>query len=180
MSALLAVGSAVLWVRSYSARDRIWISPGQWCFLIHAISEHGSIVCVITRPEQPSLLPRRVKLESECGATRHSYEFWGGGRPEITRLNDRDWIARGGGFVINHLGRSKVDAFIVPSWFPVFLGSLAPWWLLGRWRRRRRRLRRGLCPRCGYDLRGNKESGRCPECGTRVVLSPPAPAPKSV
>jgi hypothetical protein len=30
--------------------------------------------------------------------------------------------------------------------------------------RRRSRLRRGACPACGYDLRGNA-GGRCPECG---------------
>ena len=30
--------------------------------------------------------------------------------------------------------------------------------------RRRRRRRRGLCVRCGYDLTGN-QSGTCPECG---------------
>ena len=29
----------------------------------------------------------------------------------------------------------------------------------------RRRLERGLCVRCGYDLRGST-SGVCPECGT--------------
>jgi hypothetical protein len=27
------------------------------------------------------------------------------------------------------------------------------------------RLRRGLCPSCGYDLRGNV-SGVCPDCGS--------------
>lgn len=32
------------------------------------------------------------------------------------------------------------------------------------WRRHERRLRKGLCPGCGYDLTGN-ESGICPECG---------------
>src|SRR5206468_4099930 len=42
-------------------------------------------------------------------------------------------------------------------------------WLALRSRRacvmRRRRL--GLCPRCGYDLRGNT-SGKCSECGEAV------------
>jgi hypothetical protein len=30
-----------------------------------------------------------------------------------------------------------------------------------------RRIPRGLCPRCQYDLRGNL-TGRCPECGKRI------------
>lgn len=34
-------------------------------------------------------------------------------------------------------------------------------------RRKRRRRKRGLCVKCGYDLRGN-ESGVCPECGEKV------------
>jgi|GEM_PF-3366832 len=33
--------------------------------------------------------------------------------------------------------------------------------------RRRRRMRRGRCIRCGYDLKRNA-SGTCPDCGTRV------------
>jgi len=38
-------------------------------------------------------------------------------------------------------------------------------WLPGHFRRRRarRRAATGLCPDCGYDLRGSP--GRCPECG---------------
>jgi len=43
--------------------------------------------------------------------------------------------------------------------------SLAPaWWLIRapRWRTRQR-LKLGLCPECGYDLRASE--GRCPECG---------------
>jgi len=32
--------------------------------------------------------------------------------------------------------------------------------------RRRRRIERGLCPKCAYDLRGST-GGACPECGAR-------------
>ena len=40
----------------------------------------------------------------------------------------------------------------------------------------RRRLKRGWCPRCAYDLAGVP---RCPECGT-VVVSPQTPDPGAV
>jgi hypothetical protein len=40
--------------------------------------------------------------------------------------------------------------------------------------RRKRRLARGACPRCGYDLRG-RTSSTCPECGSTADAGPAVP-----
>jgi hypothetical protein len=60
-------------------------------------------------------------------------------------------------------------SFRTPFWFPTGLAAILPAiWLMTRpGRRRRRRLLRGLCPRCGYDLRFTPS--RCPECGMNIV-----------
>jgi hypothetical protein len=71
---------------------------------------------------------------------------------------------------------------ILPVWAPVALLAFLPvrWAVLrrGRWRRDRR-IRRGQCVKCGYDLRATTD--RCPECGTPAPAShkptlPPPPA----
>ncbi len=48
-------------------------------------------------------------------------------------------------------------------WIPALLLAIMPARLVFIRYRGRRRLRRGLCARCGYDLRAS--TGRCPECG---------------
>jgi hypothetical protein len=45
--------------------------------------------------------------------------------------------------------------------------------------RRRRRIRRGLCPACAYDLRGGgSASQQCPECGKSIEARCVAPLPQ--
>jgi hypothetical protein len=51
----------------------------------------------------------------------------------------------------------------VPYWSLVALTALPPAWLDHRARRRCRLARRGVCTKCGYDLRESPD--RCPECG---------------
>ena len=56
-----------------------------------------------------------------------------------------------------------------PIWLPTVLvvGSWIALPFVSRRLKRRRRRKRGLCVKCGYDLTGN-ESGVCPECGNRT------------
>jgi hypothetical protein len=57
----------------------------------------------------------------------------------------------------------------VPHWLLLAVAALPALLILPprihRRLRTRRRLRLGLCPTCGYDLRASE--GRCPECGAR-------------
>jgi hypothetical protein len=56
--------------------------------------------------------------------------------------------------------------FAIPWWlFLMFLLALPLWTATGAIRRKRR-MGRGVCVKCGYDLRATP--GRCPECGTVV------------
>jgi len=65
--------------------------------------------------------------------------------------------------------RFRCIELCLPMWTVCLLTGVVPvYWLLGMKRRRRRyRVLRGLCPRCGYDLRATPH--RCPECGTTVT-----------
>lgn len=59
----------------------------------------------------------------------------------------------------------------IPTWLPILVTAIPVFiWSLFRYRKFRR-LSRGLCIQCGYDLRSSKD--RCPECGVQIsVLSP--------
>ena len=69
---------------------------------------------------------------------------------------------------------------ILPHWFVslIFLAFGFPCLLLIRDRlRSRRRLRRGQCPNCGFDLRATPD--RCPECG-QLIKPAIVPADESI
>jgi hypothetical protein len=59
--------------------------------------------------------------------------------------------------------RSTMRIASFPHWTPIILFLILPAIRLNQILRRRRRIRRGQCVECGYDLRAS--SDRCPECG---------------
>ncbi|MCI0630611.1 MAG: hypothetical protein L0Y44_08170 [Phycisphaerales bacterium] len=63
--------------------------------------------------------------------------------------------------ILAPLALIAVDAFLILGW------------------RQQDRVRKGLCPQCGYDLRGDKagSTSACPECGFRRSSSPGGPTP---
>ena len=62
---------------------------------------------------------------------------------------------------------ASYDAWIVPYWALAAATGFVPATWLPWFARRFLRRKRGLCIRCGYDLRAS--SDRCPECGAAVV-----------
>ena len=96
--------------------------------------------------------PERLMWEPDSRANRLGF-YWG------TYRHDRPHRV------------SRLLKIGVPHWFAVAgFGLLPAFWSVGRYRRVRR-MGRGLCTRCGYDLRGTPD--RCPECGSLTVNRPP-------
>jgi len=71
--------------------------------------------------------------------------------------------------------QTVVSTLTTPAWIPLVVFTLCPSsCLFIRLFRRYRRLLRGRCVECGYDLTGNM-SRACPECGKNVPIQPISP-----
>jgi hypothetical protein len=194
LSLLLCAAVVVLWVRGYSHADSLgtWnygMTSRRWedqtfhgfvstrgCVTwVSATSRHMiSRDLVVEEQARPPSAPPRGHIGRLPAEARWVLEYAQHSSPVL-------------GFEFGHIYGG--DAYDIDEWrwaqaphaiFALVAAILPALNIFRACRRRRRkgRLRSGLCPACGYDLRAT--SGRCPECGTAAVpqesVAPPPPA----
>jgi hypothetical protein len=166
MSAVLCATTCLLWVRSFRSCDSVEVGAGLTYWAID--SNHGDIgfrwetdgsadVARIWRKRRDGPLSWyswaasiAAPLATDCqwgllGFSGHNYE-----------LSHMFVVSSG-----QAITRSRL--LVVPAWFVAAALAVPGLIWLGRQRARRPRVRAGLCPSCGYDLRATPD--RCPECG---------------
>lgn len=164
-TALLAAVLA-MWVRSHFRADHLDIVVAPQSDSLkraYFISDSGGFVMGFDRFDGQRPLSVTLLLGSE--KSRDHYPVLGYYTPRTKKLLGRS------GFGI--LNKPDLDLTIQPEmngefiaapyWFPAILAAFLPALWLRRIARKQVRNRRGLCVRCGYDLRCS--SSICPECG---------------
>jgi hypothetical protein len=165
LSLVLCVATIVLWVRSHLVRDY----TGVW--LPWSADASGQ---------------RRLKLDGDSGGgqVEVSWKVWT--TAEREQLRQRNELARASTYHRTYPDPPRRYTRSIPptlwntigfKWYsgPTHSSICLPYWLLallttgppamwaGAWARRRRRVKQGRCPDCGYDLRATPD--QCPECG---------------
>jgi hypothetical protein len=175
VSFLLMLATLALWVRSYFRNDSIDRfrreagGPGSYHDTHGLFSSYGSFGAGYLRMYHPTTQEWPESAHWRYNVTpaavlpwQHRWRVLGFGYWNIT-------IPPGPA----HNG-VHVAGIRIPHWFVALLFGFAPAiWARRSWleRRRRWRLRTGLCKRCGYDVRASGD--RCPECGAAIALPPP-------
>ena len=166
VSTVLAVATAVFWVRSYVWNDWIrYVARTGNTIHLNVETQPGAISIAMNLLVMPNALAAGVDHNVS------SYTDWPPG------LQPKTWPLFGGDFGYQSFSKgtgSPTCILTCPLW-PIELlsvcGALPVLFSSVCWAHRKRH---GLCLRCGYDLRASPE--RCPECGTVRRSSPTSTA----
>ena len=162
LSLVLCLAACVLWVRSYGAADSL--GAGGRHTAGGLVSSRGLLMFLLMTTSTPSSEPPGVSYEVERP-------------PPALDVPATGFLARRGfAWVRDPFPPGfGLPALIVtwPSWFAALVFAPLPAFAIASRCRALLRRHDGLCPTCGYDLRGTPD--RCPECGTPAA--PVAPPP---
>jgi hypothetical protein len=174
--AMVAIGCAALWVRSYRWSDSISYHgrDGSWDIRVFINTDQLGCWLLSTRDERPLGNWEERGWDWEPGEKAIPAESWWNDWIDFPAVRHSGGAAGFHCFIAD--GRPngdfvfpRVRAVGVPLWFVTLVTGLVPSlavWRSLRRRRARRRRQSGFCERCGYDLRASPE--RCPECATVV------------
>jgi hypothetical protein len=165
VSAVLFAAIWVLWVRGYAASDNFnWHDAEER-------EDYGPFRPYLCMDDSTIISASgQLNVQRQIIETNYRSEWY---RPgvRITR-GEADTTDRG--FHWDSYGKVAEQSvyrkfvFDLPAWSVAAMLSILPSFrvikfIIGRARRRRLSPKRGLCLRCGYDLRATPD--RCPECG---------------
>ncbi len=177
VSLLLCVTMVTLWARSYRVADSfaVKVPPHSIApathqpFIACELDSYRGIVRFMDVDVRFGIAYWRTGIRWGWGTVQpqDAPRFW----TDIIPLRQQHtWLHAGFGYAA---GRARgfyyypVGAVAAPDWVLVILTAVIPCLWVDRFRRRVSRLRGGLCPSCGYDLRATP--ARCPECGTATA-----------
>jgi hypothetical protein len=157
---ILVVGTVALWVRSYWVRDSLGYTVEAPYAFTSISTAPGEIVFIRTNAWALGIMSK----EPPKGWHRTTSQY----ASMPAQFAPKEFPVFSVRFVWQRVappfGGEPGLIIALPTWVPFLLLSIVAVVPAVRpWRRHRRR-KRGLCEKCGYDLRASPE--RCPECGT--------------
>jgi hypothetical protein len=171
VSLVVMLAMVVLWIRSYSVQDIVWIARPGNTFMGEVATSRGNLVVGL-------LIDWRALDEiKSCNLKLATTSIWHDANP-VTPDNQVEAFHTNVRHTFLGIGYSRswsvndtdvtMDA---PLWLMSLMTAMLPAVALRRRLVRRRRHEPGKypCERCGYDLRATPD--RCPECGMEAKES---------
>jgi len=166
LSLALCLAVVALWLRSYWRYDLLGVEGGRAEVFVG--SYHGHLAWAGRRA-------RKYPDDDRRRSVLPNVEYQGGEiDSDVTAVltllrQNATWRVAGFSYTFQPVVGPPLRVLVTPSWSVALALAALPGARLWRRGARRRRARRGLCPRCGYDLRATP--GPCPECGTAASVS---------